>query len=33
LQERIEQLAGQSIPSEADEERQPQETQTREKKT
>ncbi len=33
LQERIEQLAGQSVPSEADEERQPQEAQSQEKKT
>jgi len=33
LQERIEQLAGHSIPSESEEERQPQEAQTREKKT
>src|SRR5512143_3874155 len=33
LQERIEQLAGHSIPSQADEEREPQEAQTREKKT
>ncbi len=33
LQERIEQLAGQSVPSQADEEREPQEAQSREKKT
>lgn len=33
LQERIEQLTGQTVPSQADAEREPQEAQTREKKT